>query len=197
LPHYWKCLPLFAALLQMPQPAMAQSDADQAVFVFSGRFTNQYFEHAFNPLTVGYEDNYVAGLAYQRFFLGQDDGFKLGGELGAALRFGNQGSIELWAGPVLRADRFIKMDLFTLSASVTAGLSLTSDTIGIEEQREIDSNGDTTLLYFLAPEVSFATTAQPGVEYFWRIHHRSGGWETLGNLRDGANATTLGVRWSF
>lgn len=177
--------------------AFAQQEPAQNTFVFAGRYTSQYFEHALNPFTVRYEDNYVLGAGYQQFFIGHAGGLMLGGEVGTALRFGDSTSAEVWAGPVLRADGLIQTENVRISASLTAGLSLTSGTVGIEAQREIDSGGDTSLLYYLAPEVSLSFADNPQTEYFWRVHHRSGGWESLGNMRDGANATSLGVRWKF
>ncbi len=186
-----------AGALLAVQGAAAQSDRDQNTFVFGGRYTNQYIENALNPFTVGYENNYVVGAGYQEFFLGEDGGLKLGGEVGAALRMGNQTSTEIWVGPVLRADGLIQTDHVKISLSATAGLSLTSDTIGIEAQRERETNGDTTLLYYFGPELSVASTDDPDLEFFWRLHHRSGGGGTLGGLRDGANATALGVRLHF
>jgi hypothetical protein len=177
-------------------PALAQSAVDQNVFVFGGRYIDQYFEYAFNPLGASYEDNFVLGAGYQRFVVGNDS-LKLGVEVGAALRAGDTTSTELWAGPVLRADKFIKTDLVNVSASVTAGLSVATGEIGIEAQNVIDENGDNTLLYYLGPELSFSLPSNPDVEVFWRVHHRSGGWKTLGNMRDSANAVTVGLRVDF
>lgn len=181
-----------AALSVLPATAN-----DQNVFGFAGRYTGGYIEHALNPFTASYEDNYVVGAGYQQFVLGDDGGLKLGGELGAALRIGEQTSGEIWAGPVLRADGLITTDRIKLSASITAGLSLTTDPIGVEADREILNNGDSTLLFYLAPEVSVSSADNPDTEFFWRLQHRSGGWKTLGNFQDGANAVSFGVRQSF
>lgn len=191
--HVYRCI-LACCIAAATGHAFAE---DQNVFAFGGRYTNQYFEYTFNPFTVGYEDNYVLGAGYQQFALRHDGGLKLGVELGAALRLGNQTSGELWVGPVLRADGIIQTEQVKVSASVTAGLSVTTDTIGIERAREIEMGGDSTLLYYLGPEVSVSFANNPDVEYFARVHHRSGGWESLGNMRDGANAASVGVRWSL
>lgn len=177
--------------------AVAQDAPDQNVFFFGGRFSSDYFELALNPVGTNYENNFIGGVGYQNFFYGEDGGFKLGAELGASLRLGTQSSTELWAGPVFRADRFIQTDQFAVSASVTVGLSVASGTIGIEAQREIDEGGDSTLLYYLGPEVSLSLPGDSDTELFLRVHHRSGGWKSLGNMRDGANAVALGLRWSF
>lgn len=189
--------PLLASLvlLALAQPVAAQ---DQNVFGFAGRLTDGYFEHALNPFTASYEDNYVLGVGYQYFFLGEDGGVKLGAELGAALRLGSPGpSGEVWVGPVLRSDGLIVTDRVKFSAAITAGLSVTTDPIGIEVQRERETGGDSSLLFYLAPEISMSFNDNPDTEYFLRVHHRSGAWETLGNFRDSANAVSVGVRQSF
>ncbi|HEV7292712.1 MAG TPA: hypothetical protein VGN79_10365 [Devosia sp.] len=175
----------------------AVDQRDQAVFFFGGRFTDQYFEYSFAPFTVSYEDNYVVGAGYQEFFLGNRGGLMLGAELGVAGRFGDRTSTELWGGVVARADNLLATQDFGVSFSLTTGLSVASDTIGIESPRELESGGDTTLLFYLGPEVSVNVAQLPDTEFFWRIHHRSGAWKTLGGMQDGANATVLGVRWKF
>lgn len=188
----------------MVTSAAAQPDSDRNAFAFGGRYTSQYIEHALNPFTVAYENNYVVGGGYQQFFFNhewdffnREWGMRIGAEVGAALRMGNQTSTELWVGPVLRLDDLIQTDFFHMSASITGGLSLTSDTIGIEAQRERETNGDTTLLYYMGPEIIVSAADNDDVEFFWRLQHRSGGGGTLGGLQDGANATALGVRWHF
>lgn len=198
-----KYLAFLATTCLMVGGAVAQSDSDRNAFAFGGRYTSQYVEHALNPFTVAYENNYVVGGGYQQFFFNhdwnffnRDWGMRIGAEVGAALRMGNQTSTELWVGPVLRLDDLIQTDFFRVSASITGGLSLTSDTIGIERQREIETNGDTTLLYYMGPEL-IVSGVDNDVEFFWRLHHRSGGGGTLGGLQDAANATALGVRWNF
>jgi len=173
------------------------SERDRNVFFFGGRFSDQYFEFSLNPFTVSYEDNHVLGAGYQQFFLGGANGPRLGLEAGTSLRFGNQTSGELWGGLVGRYDGLFVTDAIRFSAAITVGLSVTTGTIGIERDREVEMGGDSSLLYYLGPELSLAPTDNPNLELFWRIHHRSGGWETLGDMRDGANATALGVRVSF
>ncbi|QQR38089.1 hypothetical protein [Devosia rhizoryzae] len=188
---------LAAAFVTAVPQSLAQEAPDQSVFFFGGRYSSDYFEFALNPFTTTYENNFVGGVGYQSFFWGEDGGFKLGAEAGAAFRTGNQSSAELWGGAVARADRFIQTDQFAVSASLTLGLSVTTDTIGIEAQRERDEGGNSTLLYYLGPEISLSLPGASNTEVFWRLHHRSGGWKTLGNMRDGANATAIGIRWSF
>ena len=183
------------ALSAISQPALA---ADQNVFGFAGRFTDRFIEHALFPFTASYENNYILGAGYQMFFLGDDGGLKLGAEVGAALRIGSPNiSGEVWAGPVLRYDGLIVTENVKFSAAVTGGISYATDPIGIEAQREIENNGDSSLLFYMAPELSVSFAEHPNTEYFLRLQHRSGGWKTLGNFQDSANAVSLGIRQSF
>jgi hypothetical protein len=68
---------------------------------------------------------------------------------------------------------------------------------GREERLEAESGGDATLLFYLAPELNFSLAAYPNAELFWRLHHRSGAWETLGDMDGAANANVVGARVGF
>ena len=171
---------------------------DSNVFFFGGRFTEEYFEFSFNPVAVNYEDNFIVGGGYQHFFFDAPLGIRLGAEVGTALRFGDSDpSGEIWAGVVARRDGLFEADHFVVNAAVTVGLSTTTGTVGIERDREIDEDGDSSLLWYLGPEISITPRANPNLDIFWRLQHRSGGWESLGHMHDGANANTVGVRWKF
>jgi hypothetical protein len=187
-------------LLSAAPAVLAQdsSSRDQNVFILGGRFTDQFFEYSFNPFGVSYEDNYVIGGGYQQFFLGNAGGPRLGLEAGTALRFGDSiTSGEVWGGVVARYDGLIATDHFRISASVSTGISGTTGTVGVEADRATEEHGDSSLLFYLGPEISISSADNPNLEVFWRVHHRSGAWETLGSMHDGANANTIGVRWSF
>ncbi|HEY0033567.1 MAG TPA: hypothetical protein VGB81_09900 [Devosia sp.] len=167
------------------------------VFVFGGVYSSQSIGETFNILGTDYQDAYILGGGYQRFFLGGESGFRVGLEGGVALREGPDVSGEAWAGVVLRSDGFIQNEQAKISASVTGGLSLITNPLDVEVAREISRNGDATFLFYMAPELSISTPDNPNVEAFWRLQHRSGGWNTLGNMGEGANANTIGLRWKF
>jgi hypothetical protein len=187
----------FAALCQ-PTAAQDQvSSADDNVFYFGGFYSSESVGETFNFLGTDYQDAYILGGGYQHFFLGEENGFQAGLEGGVALRKGPGISGEAWAGIVLRSDGFIKNDQFKLSASVTGGLSLITNPLDVEVAREISRDGDSTFLFYMAPELSISTADNPNMEAFWRVQHRSGGWNTLGNMGEGANANTVGLRWKF
>jgi hypothetical protein len=64
---------------------------DEAAFVFGGAM----IARVFNPFE-GFEDNYFLGGGYQRLW-GDPDGFRFGGEVGLAGRFGPANSLEVGA----------------------------------------------------------------------------------------------------
>jgi hypothetical protein len=188
---------LFAASCQ---PAAAQEqmgNPDDNVFYFGGVYSSESVGETFNFVGTDYQDAYVLGGGYQHFFLGEENGLQAGLEGGVALRKGPDVSGEAWAGIVLRSDGFIRNDQFKVSASVTGGLSLITNPLNVEVAREISRNGDSTFLFYMAPELSISTADNPNLEAFWRVQHRSGGWNTLGNMGEGANANTIGLRWKF
>lgn len=171
---------------------------DNAVFVFGGRFHTRYFQWGFVPFATNYEDNYVLGAGYQHFFLNLDNDVRIGGEVGIAGRFGSdRPSGEVWAGIVTRYDGWT-FDNIRISPSLTFGLSAETGTVGWEAHHVSEwTGGDATLLFYLSPELNFSSVDNPNIDYFWRIQHRSGAWGTLGNMGDGANATTVGIRYHF
>jgi hypothetical protein len=184
-------------------PAWAQQGSDPTptansnVFVFGGIYSSESIGETLNFIGTDYQDAYVLGGGYQHFFLGAENGFQAGLETGVALRKGPDVSGEAWAGIVLRSDGFYQNEHFKLSASVTGGLSLITNPLDVEVAREISRNGDATFLFYMAPEVSISAADNPNMEAFWRLQHRSGGWNTLGNMGEGANANTIGLRWKF
>jgi len=190
-----------ASVMALCAPASAQTVGsldplyDNAVFVFGGRYYEETFFTGARPWGVNYENNYVVGGGYQYFFLTHPTLLRIGGEVGGALRGGDDFSAEAWAGIVARFDGFVFGDKVRVSPAFTFGLSVESAPVGIEAQNR--GGGDSTLLFYLGPEINVSLTDNPNAEVFWRIHHRSGAWGTLGDMADGANATSFGVRWKF
>jgi len=178
--------------------ALAQDQAhDDAVFAFGGRYTDAYFDRSFVPLSASYENNVVFGVGYQKFFAEPMPDWHLGAEVGVALRGGTVVSGEVWAGAVARYDGFHLGENLRVSPSFTFGLSAVTNPIGKEAERAQQRQGDPSVLFFLAPEISFASLDKPDTEVFVRLHHRSGAWGTLGDMGDGANAQVIGIRHRF
>lgn len=189
---------LAAMLLAAPSAtAQPMPSPDQRVFAFGGAFVSGNMDDALNPISAEYEGNRVLGVGYQYYFGALGAGFQLGSELGLALRVGDISSAEAWAGLVLRHDGIVLADAIRVSPSFTFGVSAVTDGIGVERDREAEHAGDSTLLFYLGPEISLSAAENPQLEVFWRLHHRSGAWGTLGGMGDTANANVVGVRWHF
>ncbi|CDP50505.1 hypothetical protein [Paradevosia shaoguanensis] len=190
----------FLALLTVPAVAGNSVGSinpldDQAIFVFGGRYYEETFFTGMQPWAVTYENNFVLGGGYQQFWLNHPTGLRIGGEAGAALRMGDSFSGEAWAGIVARFDGLVLGDTVRIAPSVTFGLTAETAPVGIEAGNR--GGGDSTLLFYIGPELNVSWVDHPETEVFWRIHHRSGAWGTLGNMADGANASSFGVRWKF
>lgn len=193
---------LSCSVVVLATPAFAQSPEnlgvgkDKAAFVFGGRYVDDYFENSFLPFIPPYENNYVLGVGYQQFFLEPLENWRIGAEVGVAARFGESLSGEAWAGVVTRYDGWTFGDGWRISPSLTFGLSAITDTIGAEKDRVAQANGNASVLFYLSPELSLGSTTDDN-EVFYRLHHRSGAWGTLGNLADGHNAHVIGLRHKF
>ncbi len=152
--------------------------------------------HTADVFNVTYDDNYVIGLGYQCYPWSADD-WHLGGEIGVANRFGNSYSAEVWFGPTLRYDGILLCDFLRITPSMTAGLSAVTESMGHERTREITRQGDASFLFYLGPEIAISAPAYSNIEVFYRLHHRCGGGQTLGNLSEGYNANVIGLRLRF
>lgn len=182
-------------LLTVPSQAQSLPDtSDENVFVFGGPLTSGYFSDAINPLAWQFESNIFAGVGYQRFFH-EYQSFQLGVEGGLGVRIGEPVSGEAWAGLVGRLTEF-EVGAFNIVPAVTAGLSVVTDTIGVETTRTAAAGQSATILYYLAPEIAVSHDEHPEWEAFGRLQHRSGGFGTIANI-DGSNALTLGLRYKF
>jgi hypothetical protein len=168
----------------------------QSVFLFGGQFTKGSMGNTADIFNVEYDDNYIAGLGYQRFPWTLRR-FYFGWEIGVAGRFGDLTSAEIWGGPAIRHRGMTFSDLLTVTPSLTAGFSAVTESHGFERHREIGRDGDATFLFYLGPEIALTTRAFPNTEFFYRLHHRCGANGTLGDLSEGYNANIVGVRFKF
>ncbi len=167
---------------------------DENLFVMGGPFTTGFFGDTFLFWQDHYESNMFLGAGYQRFFY-EYESFQLGLEAGIGLRLGSPNSAEFWGGAVARLTRFTFGDI-AVTPSVTFGLSVVTDTIGIETDRAAQLGHDVPVLYYLSPEISFSNVNNPEWEVFGRIQHRSGGFGTIADI-DGSNAAVVGLRYKF
>ena len=140
----------------------------------------------------------MIGGIYGRDLKDLGAGFVLGGVAGAAIRFGDDDDTtgELWAGLRIRHHGLVIGDL-AIAPGFTAGLSVVSGPTRIEREREIHYDGDATFLGYLGPEVAFRFRQAPNLELLYQIHHRSGADGIFGDMGEGSNASTFGLRYRF
>lgn len=194
----WAAMPAPASAADPYAPPVPPSGLlTQNIFLFAGPSVNEDMLASANLFGADYEDNLLVGGGYQRFFH-ESLQISLGLEVGAAGRFGDTNSAEFWGGVVGRYDGFVLFDTVKIAPAFTFGLSAITDTMaGREERLEDKYDGDASLLFYLGPEINLSLVEHPNVEVFWRLHHRSGAWETLGDMKGATNANVFGVRVGF
>ena len=202
-----------AAYLLAPFRLASQPVLKQSVFVFGGltTATDIWSTAAFHlnlPRQKHY-DNYIVGAAYQRDFFKLNFGLIIGGEVGIADRFGHYKvccntidysnnvvhSAELWGGLALRYGVLL-FDAVRVTPGLVFGLSAISNPIGQEGAHQVDGKS-ARVLFYIALETAFALASHPNTELVVRLHHRSGGYGTLGGMKEGNNASVIGFRHHF
>ena len=192
-----------------------QPNLKQSVFGFAGRTNSGNLGETFAfgvgaPRTMFY-DNYIVGGAYQRDFFQFNSGILIGAEIGFADRFGNytvccdtvaysnkmKHSAELWGGVSFRHPGVALFDAVRISPSFVFGLSAVSNPIGQEGLNQIAHQGNSHVLFYLGFDLAFALATLPDTELVIRIQHRSGGYGTLGGMKEGNNANVIGIRQRF
>lgn len=194
-------LSLAAMIALAAAPSLASEDmtteTSEAIFGFAGAMTKEDMLKSAALIPVEYERNAILGGGYQ-FYPYSIGNVKLGGEIGIAARFGKGFTGEVWAGPVARYEQIKLGERLFITPSFTAGLSLVNDAQrGREREQEIKDDGNANVLFYLGPEINVSFSEDSSTELFWRLHHRSGGGKTLGNMKGATNANVFGVRYKF
>jgi hypothetical protein len=192
VPSDWRPCEAFLGCAEAPECHRTP----QSIFLFGGQFTRGSMGDTADIFNVTYDNVFFAGLGYQRLPWTWRQ-FNIGWEIGFGNRFNHEYSAEVWGGAVVRHRGFTVADLVTVTASLTAGFSAVSESTGHEEVREYWRKGDASFLFYLGPEIALSTPRHPNVEVFYRLHHRCGGNQTLGDLSEGYNANCLGIRFKF
>ena len=201
--------------LLTPFKLASQPNLKQSVFGFAGRTNSGNLGNTFvfgvgAPQRIFY-DNYIVGGAYQRDFFQFNSGILVGAEVGLADRFGNyrvccdtvtysngvMHSAELWGGVSFRHQGIALFDWVRISPGFVFGLSAISSPIGQEGLHQIDSRGSAAVLFYLGFDLAFALNSLPDTELVFRLQHRSGAYGTLGGMKEGNNASTIGIRQRF
>jgi hypothetical protein len=152
-----------------------------------GQSLNPFYKH---------EHTYIAGAAWRRDLTNLGPYVILSAEAGLAGRFNGTSSAEIWGGPNLRTRIPLGREV-ALSPGITFGLSAVTKPTALEHERELQRNGNTTVLFYLSPELALQFAKWPNVELVYRLHHRSGLYNALGKMQEGSNAHVLGLRWQL
>ncbi|MDB6178948.1 hypothetical protein PAF17_15755 [Paracoccus sp. Z330] len=187
---------LVFVLASKPVWADDSPDRQRNFFVMAGRITSSDMADSLGVVTSGYEKNYVMGGGFQNLTW-RSNLVQIGYEVGAVLRKGDRDTTEIWAGILSRFRGLRVSRHMTITPSIIFGLSHVD---GIQNGREAELadeyQGDPSLLFYLSPELELSH-ADRDWSVFWRLHHRSGGGKTLGNMRGATNANAVGLRFRF
>ena len=216
-----------AMLALAAAPAFAADiDRPNSFLVYAGRMSTTDFGATllFNLAASKDEprwDNNTFGFDYERVLLQFGHGFSVRGEIGVDDRYGHYEvcclvvkdhvphpdltvyhpsdvhTVETWLGAKLRKDDVVLGGPFRIALGFAIGLSYVDESIGRERQREIDYRADAHFLGYLAPEMGLSMTTLPGWEAVIRMPHRSGLNGTFNHMKEGYNAMTAGVRYSY
>jgi hypothetical protein len=179
-----------------PHFAPVVADSPHSIFVFAGALADGDLGDALLLVDNNYSGSFIGGAAYRYDFLRLPFDFSLGAEVGIAGRFGHGESAEFWGAAALRY-RNLWLGSLNLIPAVMFGLSAVTGPTGIEHVNVAIHHGNEKLLFYLGFELAFALPDYSGWELVYRVHHRSGGYGTLGDLREGNNANVLGFRHYF
>lgn len=176
--------------------ASADEQSRTKLLLFGGALMQGHFPgSAIIPFGSGFDGNYIVGGAVSRPVYRFAHGVSVGVEAGLAARFGRDFTGEAWAGVSLGHEGW-SIGPVTVAPALVVGLSAVTAASGIEARRA-GANGDASFLFYLGPEIALRHKSLPNVELVYRIHHRSGAWHTLGNMRDAYNANVIGLRFAF
>jgi hypothetical protein len=189
---------IFVLSFLLPAAAFEWISTKGSVFLFAGNYRSGTFPGlSMLPFAGEMESNYLVGGAYDVPLANLGHDIIFGAEVGLAGRFGSSHtSGEIWGGGSFR---YVGMTIgdVTIIPGIVVGLSSVTNSIGVEQTREQQWNGNAKLLFYLGPELAFRFQRLPNWEFVVRTHHRSGGEGTLGRMAEGHNANIFGVRIRF
>jgi hypothetical protein len=190
-----------ALLVAASMPALAAaplSPSRNSVFLFGGAMTTGTFGGSLTPFYAPFDGTGIAGAALDHRLWNLGPYFHVSGELGSAARFGpgEDPSLELWTGVGLYYNG-VTLGPVTIGAGLVGGFSVVTGPTAVERQREIKIDGSATFLGYLSPEIDITFASHPNLQIVYGLHHRSGAWQTFGNMGEGANADVIGIRHTF
>jgi hypothetical protein len=151
------------------------------------------------PWSGEYGDNNFIGLALSRRLIQLRKYLIIEGEVGAGYRFRVVNAPEGWIAAFLRFDGFPWNHWIHTTAAIGTGLSYVTKVSDVELDAGADRGAPkgSKLLFYLAPEITFAHPDHRDWELVARFHHRSGVFGTFNGVWGGSNVVTGGIRHRF
>jgi hypothetical protein len=113
-------------------------------------------------------------------------------EVGAGGRFGSgYDAAEAWVAGYLRYDDFPWNDVIRTTVAISTGLNVVSD---LPPDEAGDADGESKILHYFSPEITFALPDHTNNELVLRWHHRSGVFGLFDGVHGGSNIVALGLR---
>lgn len=176
----------------------AREADDLIVGVYGGWLSAEGFREWFVP-PIEMEEHYLAALSLARELARAWKVFTVEAE-GIALRHWGpfrgeeQEYLELVAAANLRW-KDMPWDR-SLDTSLGFGLGVSATSEEPEHERRINGSTDQVLCYMML-DFTVALPERPEWELAFRVHHRSGIWGLIGDVKGGSNYLTLGIRRRF
>jgi hypothetical protein len=194
----WVGLALLAGAVGAAEEERKDRAGAVIVGVWGGWLSAEGFREWFIP-PIEMEDHYLAGLSVARELSRPWEGFALEAELFGAHHWGPfRGDSQQYkevAGLGLLRWTEMPWDE-ALDTSMAFGLGLSAASEDPEHERRINGATDRTLCAMIL-EFTAALPGRPEWELAFRVHHRSGIWGLMNEVKGGSNYLALGLKRRF
>jgi hypothetical protein len=167
-------------------------DGECGVAVYGGTFLETDMREVFGglfganrftpPHEFDFNDDGIVAAAISRRFANFAGVIDFEAEAGVAQRFGEDTESEVWAAFYARWTYFPWNRWIRTTMAVSTGLNYASSVSQLELAQGRAGASGSKLLNFLSPELTLALPEAPNTELLFRLHHRSGGREIVGNI---------------
>ena len=197
--HPWLLTALLAALLAAALPAAGADDELRAPFsagLYTGElYRRTYLSALYAPGAIELTSSYIVAANFNyRLYRSPDLPLQFEVEFDAARHFGDANQYEAVLAPFIRWTAFPwNRHVYTNFRVSALGLSYATGVSAWERQNSGQARGS-NFLQFGAFELTFASQGRSPVEFFVRLHHRSGVYGLINGVDGGSSYLAIGVR---
>ena len=174
---------------------------EQYTTFYHGQYTDDAFGDIISGKTISYEDSRINVLAHAVKLFADDETlppkrhqWELEGQI--AKHDGEQNHWELNAAIIVRWLDFPWNQYVKTTAAIGDGLSYATVVPPIEEASHTNTGAAKLLNYFVV-EVSLAPPSAKHWSLVGRIHHRSGIYGLINDVKGGSNVICLGLKYAY